>query len=165
MLAPRFAWLLAAALFGIAACGSDTKNTEVTNERTGLTVRATMSAADLGEGASNIQIAFFASQASEPAVVVLKNVELLDNDSGNTVATLASRSPQVWNGSSYVAWNERITPGGDLQASYTLQSPPWSQLDGGRVSRVYRLRATFEIDGQEVVLESGELHREVAMPT
>lgn len=171
-----------AASLATIACGGGTQISEDTQGRnvqvvspTGLEVSATISAASLGESeyqASNVQIAFFATQASSPAAVEVTNVALLDGGTGAVLATLASSTPQIWNGAGYVAWNQKVTPGGDLKASYKLSSPNWSSIGGGgssysskSYSTPYKLRVTLRIDGTEVVLESAELYREPVMQT
>jgi hypothetical protein len=148
-------------------------STEIKNPETGLDVRATIASASLGNGSANVQIAFFATDAKAPASVSITNVVLVDARSGATVDTLAASSPGIWNGHSYESWNEKVTPGGDLRASYTLTAPKWSSIDGdgtrsgssSSYSTPYKLRVSLRIDGAEVTLESAELEREPEVMT
>jgi hypothetical protein len=163
----------------VIACGSGTaletpqQKGEVVNETTGLKVSATISAASLSDhAASNLQIAFVATEATQAATVEITNVVLVDGSSGTTVDTLTASTPQVWNGRSYETWNQRVTPGGDLRASYQLTTPSWSTIDGSGSTRTsrsystpYKLRVTMRIDGNEIVIESGELRREAPVVT
>ncbi|MBS2017530.1 MAG: hypothetical protein JST00_31905 [Deltaproteobacteria bacterium] len=150
------------------------KQVEVVSQ-SGASVKAAISSASLGESysGSNLQLAFVATTASNAAKITIKSVALVDMNKGTQVALLSSSEPRVWNGSSYVTWNESVTPGGDLRASYKLSTPNWSEIDGtgtgtGAVGRSssssysipFRLRVTMQIDGTEVILESSELHRE-----
>lgn len=147
--------------------------TEITNPETGMKVRATIAAASLGSGSSNVQMAFFASDATAPAAISISKVLLVDAKSGQTVDTLEASSPSVWNGRSYEKWNESVTPGGDLRASYQLTTPDWSAIDAdakrttsiSSYSTPYKLRVTLRIDGTEVTIESGELQREPEVAT
>ncbi|MBX3187019.1 MAG: hypothetical protein KF819_08395 [Labilithrix sp.] len=170
--------LAALAALGITtlACGAGTQiddpqpNVEVVSPKSGLKVGATISSVSLGDGsAASLQLAFFANEASAAATVSIKSLVLVDASTKATVDTLTSSNPRVWSGASYEPWNERVTPGGDLKASYQLTTPSWSKIDSnGAVGRgssrsystPFRLIVTLEIDGVEVVLESSELHRE-----
>jgi hypothetical protein len=151
------------------ACGGSTElapsgqpGTETTNPETGLNVKATIAAASLGNGTANVQMAFFASEATAPATVAITKVLLVDAKTGETVQTLEASAPSVWNGRSYEPWNEKVTPGGDLRASYTLSAPSWS---GSSYSVQYKLRVTLRIDGDELTIESRELQREPEVVT
>jgi hypothetical protein len=154
-------------------------STETTNPATGIKVNATIAAASLGGGgfggggAANVQIAFFASDATSPASIVITKVILLDAKSGATLDTLEASSPGVWNGRVYETWNEKVTPGGDLRASYALTTPDWSTIESGAkrttgtgsYSITYKLRISMLIDGTEITLESEELQREPEVAT
>jgi hypothetical protein len=153
--------------------------TETTNPATGIKVSATIAAASLGgggfsgSGAANVQIAFFASDATSAASIAITKVILLDAKSGATVDTLEASSPGVWNGRLYETWNEKVTPGGDLRASYALTTPDWSTIESGAkrttgtgsYSITYKLRISMLIDGTEITLESEELQREPEVAT
>ena len=159
------------------ACGGSTDTvqptSEVTNPTTGINVRATIASASLGDSSANVQMAFFASEAKAPASIAIINVILVDGRTGDTVETLQASTPGIWNGHAYETWNEKVTPGGDLRASYTLSAPKWSAIDGTgsrnseatSYSTPFRLRITLRIDGSDVTIESGELQREPQMVT
>lgn len=159
------------------ACGGSAESpqakAEITNPTTGISVKATIASASLGDSNANVQMAFFASDATAAASIAIVSVVLVDGRNGNTVETLSTSSPAVWNGSAYVGWNEQVTPGGDLRASYQLTAPKWSAIDGtdtrngtaSSYSIPFRLRMTLRIDGSEVTIESGELQREPQVVT
>lgn len=159
------------------ACGGSTDSpqpsTEITNPTTGISVKATIASASLGDNSANVQMAFFASDAKTAASITIVSVVLVDGRSGNEVETLQASSPAVWNGSAYVTWNEKVTPGGDLRASYQLTAPTWSAIDGTDTrnatstsySTPFRLRMTLQIDGAEVTIESAVLEREPQVMT
>lgn len=170
---------LAIASVATIACGGGSvidnpqKQVEITSTK-GLKISASIASVSLGESysGSNLQLAFVANDALDPASIEIVSVVLVDSSSGAAADTLKSSEPRVWNGSSYVAWNQQVTPGGDLKASYALTTPNWASIDSapgpGGSSRYgsrsysipFKLRVTMRIDGTEVVLESAELHRE-----
>ncbi len=170
---------------------------EVTSPTSGLKVSASIASVSLGDecggssGAAkgapaqdcavggcqsycqqtNVQIAFSAGAGTAGAAIQIVKVELMDSASGTLVDTLTSSKPQVWNGSAYASWNQIVTPGGDLKASYDLSSPSWSKIDGsgagttrlsgsGSYSRSFKLHVTLLIDGVQIILESTDLNRQ-----
>ena len=147
-----------------------TTGPETTPTENDQKVRAKIAAASLGSGgfggsgSANVQLAFV-SEATAPATVAVVKVVLVDQRNGNAVETLTASSPSVWNGSTYVSWNEKVTPGGDLRASYDLTTPNWSAMGSGSYSITYRLRVTLSIDGAEVTIESDNLQREPEVAT
>lgn len=138
-----------------------------TTTPTAVTIDARIASASIGDRSANVQIAFFAEKATAPVGVEVTNVVLVDATSGATVATLTASAGGVWNGRAYEPWNQQVTPGGDLRASYPLSSPPWSTIDGtgtGRrgssYSTSYKVRVTLRMGDREVTLESGQIQRE-----
>ena len=115
---------------------------------------------------SNVQIAFNARAGSKAAVIRISKVELVDSATGIVVDTLTASKPQAWNGSAYAAWDQNVTPGGDLKASYDLTAPKWSTIDSSTAkgtsswSKSYKLHVTLTIEGIEVILESTDLNRQ-----
>lgn len=165
---------------GIAlmACGGVADGTtpvppgEVTSP-SGAKVTAAIAAVSLGDGPyqpSNVQIAFKAEAAPTSARVEIVAVTLVDA-SGNRVDTPMASKPQVWNGGSYVPWDQRVTPRGDLKASYELTTPAWGNTPNGAAQlgnayrKMYRLRVTLRVDGAEVLLESADLVRDAPAVT
>lgn len=175
---PRTLLVILALALGASssACGGGTqidapREQAVTTTTSGLEITSAISAVSLGGYAANVQIAFKAEAATSAANVEVMSVVLVDATSGSVVDTLKASSPQVWNGSTYVPWNQQIAPGGDLKASYNLTVPSWSTLDpsGSRsssaYSRSYKLRVTLRIDGVEVLLQSASVNREPEIQT
>lgn len=176
---------LAIASVATIACGGgsviDTPQTQVeVTSKNGLKISASIAAVSLGESysGSNVQLAFIANEAVNPAAIEIVSVSLIDSSTGAVADTLKSSEPRVWNGSSYVSWNQNVTPGGDLKASYSLSTPNWSSIDANAAepttgvrygsksySIPFKLRVVMRIDGTEVILESAELHREPVMVT
>lgn len=159
------------------ACGGSTQSDTpeqprvTTSPTSGLKLTSVISAASLGESSANVQLAFLAGEASGTASVEVVSVTLVDATSGSVVDTLEPSSPQVWNGSGYVPWNQRITPGGDLRASYQLTAPKWSTIEQGGAgtrtsySRTFKMRVTLRVDGVDVLLQSTDLNREAQFQT
>lgn len=153
---------------GSAQTGTPEQQAVTTSPASGLEVTSVISSASLGESYANVQLAFVAGAASTSASVEVVSVTLVDATSGSVVDTLEASSPQVWNGSGYVPWNQQVTPGGDLRASYQLSAPAWSSIDpGGRnaYSRTFKLRVTLRIDGVDVLMQSTDLNREAQFQT
>jgi hypothetical protein len=158
------------------ACGAGTQTdtpqqqSVTTSPTSGLKVTSAISAASLGESYANIQLAFLAEAADSSASVEIVSVTLVDATSGSVLDTLEATSPQVWNGSTYTPWNQQVTAGGDLKASYKLSTPAWSTIEGGTngrtsFSRKFKLRVTLRIDGVDVLMQSLELNREAQFQT
>lgn len=156
------------------ACGgsaqSDTPEQKAvtTSPTTGSKITSVISSASLGESSANVQLAFIAEAASTAASVEVVRVSLVDATDGAVLDTLEASSPEVWNGGGYVPWNQRVTPGGDLKASYRLTVPSWSSIDAGRrnaYSRTFKLRVTLRIDGVDVLMQSTDLNREAQFQT
>ena len=140
----------------------------ITSPTSGIKVTSVISSASLGDSHANVQLAFVAGAASTSASVEVVSITLVDATSGSVVDTLEASSPQVWNGGGYVPWNQQVTPGGDLRASYQLSAPAWSSIDpGGKdaYSRTFKLRITRRIDGVDVLMQSTDLNREAQFQT
>jgi len=112
--------------------------------------------------ASNVQIAFNASEGSGAAKIEILKVALVSAKDGSEVTELKPSAPQAWSTDGYKSWDQTITPKSELKASYTLSSPSWSTLDSAyqNYSAKFRLHVTVSIDGTTVVLQSQELSRE-----
>lgn len=158
--------VLGLALVGLAlACGGSAAGpTEGTAENkivvpsSGLEVEASILSVSLGSSYASVQLAFVASAGSEAAAVQVQSVSLEDAATGAALETLTTSEPSVWNGTSYEDWNERVTPGGDLKASYVLSAPK-SQA-GRAYSKPFRVRMTLLIGGEPIVIVSDEVQRE-----
>jgi len=160
------------------ACGAGTQTdtpqqqSVITSPTSGLKVTSAISAASLGESYANVQLAFLAEASDSSASVEVVSVTLVDATTGSVVDTLEASGPQVWDGNGYTPWNQRVTAGGDLKASYQLTAPAWSTIDqgekGGRsssYSRAFKLRITLRIDGVDVLMQSLSLNREAQFQT
>lgn len=174
---PLLALLALAVGLSSVACGGGTltddpqTKAETTSTTSGLNITAAISSVSLGSYQANVQLAFLATEATDSASVEVLSVALVDASDGAVVDTLTPSMPQVWNGSGYTPWDQRITPGGDLKASYELTTPKWSTVDpsgsrgGSAYSKAYKLRVTLRIDGVDVLLQSTDLHREPEVQT
>lgn len=112
------------------------------------------------------------SRAAAEAKVEIVAIALRDVQSNATVGDVVARAPTKFEGSGYVAWNERIAAGAKLNASYKLRPPSWSNVAtalGGGVDtrdRPFELEVTFAIDGKPQTVRSTEFRRppELIMP-
>jgi hypothetical protein len=182
---------VAAAITAIACGGSSQpvpapeQKADVTGPDSGLRVTADIASVTLGEECtpevkaaecpggfcsgyceSNLQLAFLAAAGGKGAAIEIVKAELLDGSSGEVVDTLAASRPRIWNGTAFVAWDQDVTPGGDLKASYEMTAPAWSKIEGPQpegtssLLRTFKLRLTLHLDGVEVVLQSSSLVRQ-----
>lgn len=172
MLHPRRAALFALglALTGLAVACSGAADSppssgtgEIVTPTTDQAIRAQVASVSVDGAAGSVQIAFLADEAATAALVAVTRVVVVDAATGTEVHELAVGAAGVWNGSAYVPWNQRVTPGGDLKASYALSSAG-GILPGDYGTR-YRLRVTLQIDGVERTLESEEVQQEPPMAT
>ena len=111
---------------------------------------------------TSMQLAFSAPTA---AIVKVKKVELLDG-MGKYIQDLAPRLPSRWNGSAYVAWDEKLDGGKPLSTSYALAAPNWAKL-GGRMeaqSKKYHLHVVVTVDDREHSLEKQSIQPAVMQP-
>lgn len=118
---------------------------------------------------TSLQINFTLSPVGAPVTpapsraVVVTRIRLLDAASDAQLDVLTPREPQRWTGSQYVTWDGTLSAYGDLRGSYKLSAPNWSAIGGGNVwstyGRAFRLEVTIEVNGQTLVLRSGELMR------
>lgn len=158
--------LLALSLVGLSlACGGaaagpgeGTAEGKIVVPSTGLEVEASVLSVSLASSYANVQLAFVASAGAEAAPVVIESVSLEDADTGGALEALTASEPQVWNGTNYEPWNERVTPGGDLKASYQLSAPQTQA--GRRYSTPFRVRLTLLVGGERLVIVSDEVQRE-----
>lgn len=118
---------------------------------------------------SNLQLSLVASAGPGTAAVEVVSVRLLDATSGAALGTLASREPQQWSGSMYVAWDQVIEGGDNLRVSYKLSAPAWATLTSGTgfaaYSRRFVLEVSLRIGGGVRVIRSGEITREPQIVT
>lgn len=117
---------------------------------------------------SSVQLSFKATGGTKPAKVEILSVKLHTDADGKYVDELSASAPTVWN-DGYAAWDETISPGADLKASYTLSAPKWSTYGGAdarMASTQYHLLVTVRIDGGGViVLKSAAIAREPEVVT
>jgi hypothetical protein len=73
---------------------------------------------------SSMQLAF-ANTGPDAARIAIKEVRLLDINTGAVLERLSHREPTQWNVDQYVTWDEKLLPG-ELKASYKLSAPSYS---------------------------------------
>lgn len=101
--------------------------------------------------------------------VTVKKVELLDAN-GKLINELAATAPKKWDGSAYVAWDEKLAAGDDVVVAYALGAPDWNKI-GGRYAangKTFQLRVTLAVGNTEKVIEKQAVsaaHIEPAVPT
>lgn len=115
---------------------------------------------------SNVQLSF-KTGAGTAAKIEITSVTLYDAK-GTQLDTLDASTPQSWNGTAYVAWDQSLAPSSNVKASYQLSAPSWSTIDKAGTSsysQKFRIRVALKIDGVPVILESTELSREAMVAT
>ena len=105
-----------------------------------------------------------AAATSDPVTpVTITGVRLLDGATDAPLGALTTREAQRWEGAQYVAWDSALRGYGETRASYKLSAPNWVQIGNGNTwstyGRAYRLEVTVVVNGQTMVLRSGELMR------
>jgi hypothetical protein len=97
---------------------------------------------------TSMQLSVRSPREALATTIRIKKVELVD-PSGAVLQTLASRHPARWdNDGAYTPWNEQVSPGQTLAASYLLTPPDWNKLVGGRYNantKIFQLRVTVAI--------------------
>ncbi len=96
-----------------------------------------------------------AVRSSEATQLVVKKVELLDND-GVVVGELVARGATRWDASQYVAWDEAIAANAPLSISYQLTAPDWNKIAKGRwkaMGMKFQLRVTVSVGTSERTIE------------
>jgi hypothetical protein len=95
--------------------------------------------------------------------VTITAVRFLDSATGASLDALTPREPQRWEGAQYVAWDSTLRGFGETRASFKLSAPDWNRIGSGNTwstyGRAYRLEVTVVVNGQTLVLRSGELMR------
>ncbi len=113
---------------------------------------------------STVQVGF-SSLADAPARVEIEAVRLLDPKTGKKVALLKSREPVAWAGDAYQPWNEMLGPRQEVQSSYVLSVPDWSEVHEAMGIRdsygtMFLLELDVSIGGQRQSIRSAEFPRE-----
>ena len=110
---------------------------------------------------STIQFSF-AGQGAQSSKVTLKELRLLTPE-GKPLATLNTRLPSVWGESVYTAWDEVLQAGKDINVSYKVAPPSWSEVEkelGGRsFGKMFLLEAVVEVGGETQTVRSSEFAR------
>jgi hypothetical protein len=115
---------------------------------------------------TNLQITFTvaAAGAADPVLpITITGVRLIDQATGASLDTLTAREPQRWQESQYITWDNSLRGLGETRASYKLSAPDWNAIGRGNTwstyGRAFRLEVTVVVNGQTLVLRSGELMR------
>ena len=121
---------------------------------------------------TSMQLSLRASgpEGTSSTTVKIKRIELLDSD-GDFLALLSARAPTRWDGASYTAWNQTVDAGQTLAASYSLSSPNWEKLTGGRWqahTKSFQLRVTLTVGSKNRTVDKQSITPamlEPAVPT
>ncbi len=119
--------------------------------------------------ASNVQIDFSLKAQAAVKVSIVK-VVLVDEKSGASLDTLSVSQPTLWNGSNYVAWDEKVQRGPSNKVSYRMSSPKWSAIGSNGLrydgtQQKYYINLTVKTDYSEFTIRSGTLSREPEIAT
>lgn len=110
-----------------------------------------------------LHLAAIGDGAEVPFEIV--SIRVLDPDAV-LVGSLSSRNPRTFEADGYVAWDETLAPGDDLDVTYDTTAPDWYGTSGARLGwgTVYRVEVVVRIDGVERTLV-GEAMREPEIVT
>ena len=104
---------------------------------------------------SALQLQFVAAPAPNATIIAIQKVELL-NQAGKVLGELTPRSPTQWMPSGqYAAWDQTITGGTTIKASYALSAPMWPAYGltlATAAQQTFRLRVTVTANGSEQVV-------------
>ncbi|WP_106393479.1 hypothetical protein [Enhygromyxa salina] len=107
-----------------------------------------------------IEIAGASGQTAVP--VAVKAVRLLSK--GRQVGELKSRKPSAWSEERYQPWDEQLSPGEALKASYKLGLPDWTAVEQAigesSFGHMFTIEVDVEVDGRVETVVSPEFPRE-----
>ncbi|MEO8700316.1 MAG: hypothetical protein ABI867_09745 [Kofleriaceae bacterium] len=85
--------------------------------------------------------------------IKIKKVEVVDSEN-KPLGTLTFRKPALWQGDTYVAWDEALAEKQTAQVSYDLTEFDWNKVPGGRYSPTpLTVRVTLEVGSEERTVE------------
>lgn len=119
---------------------------------------------------TSMQLSLRATTGTGSTTVSIKRVELLDSR-GNFLSDLSARAPTRWDGATYTPWNQNVDAGQTLAASYSLSSPNWNELTGGRWqahTKSFQLRVTLTVGSKNRTVDKQSITPallEPAVPT
>jgi hypothetical protein len=99
---------------------------------------------------STVQLKIVAAQGQGVAGLQVTHVRVLTADGSQQLDDLTARTPQKWNGSAYVDWDQQVHPGDDFTASYQTSAPNWAQIAPNGMIASYRVEVDLLVDGQAV---------------
>ncbi|MCX5743326.1 MAG: hypothetical protein NT062_12610, partial [Proteobacteria bacterium] len=100
----------------------------------------------------------------------VKSVEVFD-DAGTSIGVLAASRPTRWTtaSSTYEAWDERVSAGTPVAASYVLAQPSWAAVDDAH-DHTYTVKAIVTVGGvdqpvQRTITVTAPAHLPAPVPT
>jgi hypothetical protein len=118
---------------------------------------------------STVLLAIDAEDAERsPASFEVLEVRLHAAD-GAFLQRLDARNARVFDGESYVEWDEQIAPGASLNVIYDTSAPDWNAIGGGDAYTTYgmsfRIVMRIRIDGAERTIDFEPAAREPQIVT
>lgn len=104
---------------------------------------------------TSMQLTFTAQSGIRPTTIKIKRVELLDTN-GKVLEVLSVGVASFWTQNAYYAWNQQVRASEVVRASYTLSSPDWNKLTGGRMkahAHTFQLRVTVTVGNGQTTVE------------
>jgi len=115
---------------------------------------------------SEVQLSI-TSEDSKALPFSIRAVRLRKGDGaevGGPIETMKARTPRIWKGSTYSAWDESIAPGSTLNVRYALGAPDWTAvekiLDGSSWGPLYVVEVEVEVAGRLQTVSSPLTPRE-----
>jgi hypothetical protein len=113
---------------------------------------------------SNLQIDLSSSGGSSEAPFEIVEVRVIDERS--SVATVIARTPQRWDGSAYVSWDELISPNATIKTSYKISNLMWSTINDAPLrAETYRVEVDVMIGGEVRTISLDGVTREPDVQT
>jgi hypothetical protein len=106
----------------------------------------------------NVQLTAEATGGSEGQLEIV-SAELIAYPSQTSIGMMTATSPEIWDGTRYAAWNQRISKGAASHVSYRLEGLDWNKSPEPRdpFSSTYVVRVVIRLDGVERTLLSQEI--------
>lgn len=114
---------------------------------------------------STLQLAF-TSKAQQAVPIEINEIRIRLASGGETLSTIEARAPTVWTDSKYEPWDESVSAGASVKASYKIGTPDWGAVEKalGKSSfgPTYVLEIDVAVDGVERTrtIESAKVPRE-----
>lgn len=104
------------------------------------------------------------SESDEALSFAVKAVRLKRAEGKDSVGSMSTREPMVWDASKYVPWDQSVAAGASLKVGYALGAPDWGKveeaLEESTWGPMYVLEFDVEVDGDVRTIVSPQIPRD-----